>query len=1166
MRLKKIKLSGFKSFVDPTTIPVSSSLIGVVGPNGCGKSNIIDAVRWVMGESSAKHLRGDSMADVIFSGSNSRKPVGKAAVELVFENNDGRAPGQYAAFAEIAIRREAARDGQSTYFINKTRCRRKDITDLFLGTGLGPRTYSIIEQGMVTRIVEAKPEDLRGFLEEAAGISKYKERRRETENRIRHTRENLERLEDIRGELEGQLQKLQRQSKAAAKYKDLKQEERLLRAQLLVLRWADLDRQAQVHVQELSHRETEMEAMLARQRETEAEIESLRSQHTEATDTFNTVQESYYALGADITGIEQQIQHASETHAQRQQDQEQVNQAWEQASAHLQSDKTLQEELITKLQAATPVIEAGKASYEAAQTELQQAENALQNWQQEWQEFNTLAAEPEKAMDIQRSRIEQIKGHLVQNETRSSRLQSELFRLEQTLEQAGIESLRLRADTSDREAEQLEQNLESIEQGIQQARNQGDEVSTLLDGLRGEFQSSQARLASLQELQDAAQGKHDEALNSWIAQHGLDSAVRLSAAVAVEAGWERAVERVLGSMLAGVCVADLNNYAQDAASLEQSELLLIESRTSEATAQVTDSLSAKLTTDIDLSSMLSSVQTAESMDEALSRRQALADHESIITRQGVWVGKNWIHLGVPAGGRAGMLERERDMDVLKESIAELESSIEQQQQLLESFRSKVKELEGRRDATRKALNEASRTRTDVHAALNREEARLAQLTERQQQIQQEQEEISKQHHQDNDTVQQAQHLLREAEQLSGSHGEKREHLQSSREVLQQSLDQARREVTLARDALHEHEIEQQRLTTTLDSTRQSVERLETQLQQLIQRRDELATLLAEGENPELALQEKLEATLQQRLSVEEKLNTARESVSGLDHAIRDQEKARGQQEKSVQAIREILEKGRMARQELLVRRDTLEEQLHETEMTLQQVQAEIPEEANEQEWAEHLQKITRRIDRLGPINLVAIEEFNEQSARKSYLDKQFEDLSQALETLAGAIHKIDKETRTRFKETFDRVNTGFQTFFPKLFGGGHAYLELTGDDLLDTGVTVMARPPGKRNSTIHLLSGGEKALTAVSLVFSIFQLNPAPFCLLDEVDAPLDDANVERYCDTLKEMSSETQLLYVTHNKITMEMAELLLGVTMSEPGVSRLVAVDVDAALEMVV
>ncbi len=1166
MRLKTIKLSGFKSFVEPITVPITGNLIGIIGPNGCGKSNIIDAVRWVMGEMSAKNLRGDSMADVIFNGSNSRKPVAMASVELIFDNTDGRAGGEYAKYAEISIRREAGRDGQSDYYLNKTKCRRKDITDIFLGTGLGPRAYSIIEQGMVTRIIEAKPEDLRGFLEEAAGVSKYKERRRETESRIKHTRENLTRVEDIRKELETQLSKLHRQSRAAAKYKELKQEERLTRAQLFALRWIELDARVQSQDTLLAQQQTALDAVLAAQRGIEAEIEKIRSRQTEATDHFNGVQAEFYSVGAEISRLEQAIQHARETRENQEREQEQINRAWSEGAAHLQSDVTRMEELQRRLEELAPQLEELTRARDATANSRAQAERAMQDWQNEWESFSEAAAEPARVREVQTARTRQLESHIEQLTSRQTRLEQEAAAISAELEKEPADALATQVAELDQSCETQERSISETETRLRELRDRRDELDDELAEVRGQKQSGEARLASLRELQAAAQGESDAALGEWLHGQGLDQAPRLARLLKVESGWEKAVERVLGVNLGAVCVPRVEQIASAAAGFDQAQVTFIELGESAARGSTAHpSLLDKVQGEINLAPLLDGIYVAESLEQALSWRGDLAARESIVTRDGVWVGRNWLSLGNEKGARAGWLLREREIETLQSDLSGWQGKLGNLQTELAGLDTQLQNLEDERDELTRDLNENNRNRARLREQLGHKQARLAQLESRRAQIAREQNEISEQLGRDQAEISAAGDLLRQAEATGGEHEQRRAQLQQNRQSLLEAVEQARAAETGARDNAHRLEIERETQQTAFEATRASHARLEGQLQQLVARREQLSLALSSEQDPTPGYRQHLDEFLQQRLGIEERLNAARQAVTDLETQLREQEQARTREEHKTGEIREQHESERVARQEIAVRRDTVADQLRESGLEIEPVRAELPPEANETEWAARLEQITARIERLGPINLVAIEEFEEANTRKTYLDKQYEDLSQALATLEEAIRKIDRETRTRFKETFDQVNEYFQTFFPQLFGGGSAHLEMTDNDLLETGVSVMARPPGKRNSTIHLLSGGEKALTAVALVFSIFQLNPAPFCLLDEVDAPLDDANVIRYCETLKTLSDKTQLVYITHNKISMEMADILIGVTMSEPGVSRLVAVDVDQAMEMV-
>ena len=1169
MRLKKIKLSGFKSFVDPIAIPVSGNLIGIVGPNGCGKSNIIDAVRWVMGESSAKHLRGDSMADVIFSGSTARKPVGKASVELIFDNSDGGAPGQFASYSEISIRREAARDGQSDYFLNRTRCRRKDITDLFLGTGLGPHSYSILEQNSVTRIIESKPEELRSFFEEAAGVSRYKERRRETENRIKHTRENLARVEDIRKELDAQLQRLQRQARVTQKYKELKQEERLLRAQLQGLRWRSLDEHLRQHDASLATQETTLESMIAELRASEAAIEQLRAQQTEAGDRFNSVQAERYAAGSEVDAIEQSIQHARDTRQQRMREQEQLNQSWEEANRHRLEDNNRLETLQKELDVAAPLLAERQRERSDAAEALTSAEQALQQWQGEWERFGQTASGQERIRDVQGTRIANLGQQIAQLRQRQSRLQEEAEAIEREVGTDDVARLRSEVAERDRIHEGREREIEDVEARIRQLRADSDNCTARLEDVRGQIQTGEARLASLSELQAAALGKHDVALNDWLAGRSLTAAPRLAGMLDVEPGWELAVERVLGADLTAVCVAGLDGLAADLAGLRGAELTVLETAPVPAAGPVAvrPLLLDKIRARIDVSALLSGIYAAETLDEALVLRSSLRPEESVVTRSGAWLGRNWMAVTDKDSARAGMIGREREIESLQASLGTLRTALEAARSALSETQRQLAELEQQRQQRRRDLNEYSRDRAAAHSRLGHQEARLAQLHERHRQIEGERAELAQQVQRGETELVAAERLLQEAAQQGEALEARRHELTGQRDRCRMRSDEARARAAAANDSLHRLEIDLQRMQTEFETISQSIERLDTQLGHLAERRRDVEELLSREEQPEGELGERLQRALEKRVEIEGRLSQARQVVVDLEAALRELQQTHGQQQERINAARESLEGERRLREGLVVRRDTVVEQLQETcaGLTIEDVLHDLPGEAGEEAWQQRLDELGRKIERLGPPNMGAVEEYREQSERKGYLDKQYEDLSQALATLEDAIRKIDRETRTRFRETFDKVNSGFQTLFPRLFGGGQAQLELVGEELLESGVRVMARPPGKRNSTIHLLSGGEKALTAVSLLFALFELNPAPFCLLDEVDAPLDDANVVRYSQMLKALSEKTQLIYITHNKISMEIAELLVGVTMSEPGVSRLVAVDVEEALEMV-
>jgi chromosome segregation protein len=1165
MRLSKIKLAGFKSFVDPTSIEFPSALTGVVGPNGCGKSNIIDAVRWVMGESSAKNLRGESLTDVIFNGSTSRKPVGQASIELVFDNSDGTVTGQYAQFNEISVKRQVSRDGQSLYFLNGTRCRRRDITDIFLGTGLGPRSYAIIEQGMISRLIEAKPEELRVFLEEAAGISKYKERRRETENRIRRTRENLDRLEDLREEVAKRLQTLQRQARTAERYKEMKQQERHDKGQLLLLKLRDLDAEGEIRQRAMRERETTLESHIADLRSIERRLESGRGEHTEASDELNEVQARYYELGAEIARLEQAIKHAQDMQARQQQDLEQAEQALGELTDHIALDRTELEDLEIFLAGHEPDMEAAVQAREAADEHRAACEEAMQRWQHEWDDFNQRFTEPSQSAQVERSRMEQLERNLNAHRTRLKRLEEERDRLDDSALVEEIARLEEEEETLSLRDGATQEELDLIRDDIGEWRENNQTASEALHQARDRLQQLRGRLTSLQTLQQAALGETSSEVAGWLEGQGLADAPRLAQQIEVEPGWERAVETVLGSHLEAVCVDGLDAVASVLEDLPSGSLSVYET-TSPANGSTVDGtpLVDKVTARWDLAPLLHGIHAAEDLDQALRLRNGLQAGESVVTRDGIWLGTRWLRVIREEDGSAGILEREREIRSLEEDLERLEATVEEHEQRLAEGRERLHELEERREAIQGEASQLHRQLGDLRARLGGRRVRLEQLQARQRRIGEDMEEVAGEIEQDRLRLAEASASRAEAMALVERLMQERDELSERRERLQQELTEARAAARAARDEVHRHALEVESKRAARNSLVQNLERMQRQLEQLTERRDLLRDNLESGGEPLPGMQEELATLLSRHAEVEARLIEERRRVESIEEALRQYEEERIQAERRVEETRISLEQDRMARREIEVRAQALNEQLAEAGIPREELEADLPGDATVEQWQQNLEQLALRIQRLGPINLAAIDEYKEESERKQYLDAQHEDLVEALTTLENAIRKIDRETRSRFKETYDKVNATFQQTFPKLFGGGHAYLDLTGEDLLETGVTVMARPPGKRNSTIHLLSGGEKALTAVALVFSIFELNPAPFCMLDEVDAPLDDANVGRFCELVKEMSSRVQFIFITHNKTTMQMANQLSGVTMHEPGVSRLVAVDVDEAVQM--
>ncbi|ABA58167.1 condensin subunit Smc [Nitrosococcus oceani ATCC 19707] len=1167
MRLKKIKLVGFKSFVDPTSLPLPSNRMAIVGPNGCGKSNIIDAVRWVMGESSAKHLRGDSMADVIFNGSTSRKPVGQCSVELVFDNSKGNLGGQYAAYNEIAIKRQVSRDGQSCYFLNGARCRRRDITDIFLGTGLGPRSYAIIEQGMISRLIEAKPEELRVFLEEAAGISKYKERRRETENRMGHTVDNLNRINDLREEIERQLNTLKRQAKQAEKYQELKQLKRKIKAQIEALRWRALNEEAHQQNRQIEHQETLLEGCTADLRRVEAQLEQQGEALHQARDKAVEIQEIYYSQGAEIARLEQQLHHQRAQRAQHQQEQAQI--------AHrLTRTEQLQEEKSALIgqtrQALVSHVESERGAqqqFQAAQEMMETTETAMQDWQASWDDFNQRAAEPTQRAQVERSRQQQLTRQQEQLQQRRVRLEEEARQLLEGDDANLLEELREEQFILEQELARQQKALADCVAQAAEYREQEKQLSRKLHGKQRERHHLQGRLASLQALQQAALGRSDGGADAWLAQQNLADSLRLAEGLEVEPGWEQAVERALGIHMEAVCVAGWERLADGLLNLEAGSLILFDTAVS-AQANRTESgvplLLSKVRAPWPLDSILGGVYAVETLAEALVLRASLAPGESIMTRNGIWLSLAWLSLVREDDGKLGALARGREIARLQEEMTHCEREVEALDKQLEEVRGRFYTLESEQERQQKVLHQFQRELGGCQSALARVEAKQEQHQLRQRQVQEELEEIQTHLAEDERERQLAETCLQEALMDMESFAEEREQLIKQRDRLRASLNQLRGETGAAKDNLHRLEMEGHSLQTTLEATQQAVIQIRREYNELLQRREALEVTLASGETPLQELQTQLETHLQQRMSIERQLNEARERVTRLESQLRTDEQKKHEIGRTLESQRTSLERLRVDRQAIWVRAQTLKEPLQAAGFSPEEILREMSEESDLAALEAESERIALRIQRLGLINLAAIDECRIQAERKQYLDAQHADLTEALQTLENAIERIDRETRRRFRETFDKVNGGLQTLFPKLFGGGKAYLELNDDDLLNTGVKIMARPPGKRNSTIHLLSGGEKALTAVALVFAIFQLNPAPFCMLDEVDAPLDDANVERFCELVKEMSVKLQFIIVTHNKVTMEIGHQLTGVTMHEPGVSRLVAVDVDEAVQL--
>ena len=1166
MRLKAIKLAGFKSFVDPTTVSLPGKTCAVVGPNGCGKSNIIDAVRWVMGESSARQLRGEALTDVIFNGSSTRQPTAMASIELLFDNSDARIGGAYASYGEIAIRREVARDAQSTYYLNGNRCRRRDVMDIFLGTGFGPRSYSIIEQGMISQLVEAKPEELRSYLEEAAGISKYRERRRETENRIKRTVENLDRLNDIRDELDRQLAHLKRQSRNAEKYRQFREEERGTTAALYTIKLRALEAGLAVHEAKLSDLELESERNRTELQSLDTSLEKARAEQSETTDKFNDTQGKYYKLGTDIARLEEGIQFNQERISQLSQDRKGVVVRQAETATQLEMDDaeilSLQEGVLAK----KPEVEAVEVDFERVSSELTDNESSVIELQSLWDEFSARASANDAEIHVQESRVEHLDQVLLRLRARRDQLDTD--HPGSGSEASSLRDLAEQVEHVQGTVNALAADFEACVEALRLARDNVVERERSLEEARISVQAMRHELASLSALQQATLGAEGTETEAWLVGHGLSEALRIRDGLKVAAGWERAVEVALGTDLMAVSVDDITTFADGVTDLAGGEVTLYQ------TSSADDHLVGELQPlsahvedmDASLGGLLDGIFAAESMEEAVLARTKLRPGESVILANGVWFGRDWLRFRQVDKSGQGVIERGHALEVLEHEVEDAEARLAELQEDLTLMKNQVQSLETERDGlqTRQAelSNKLSSVKTDHGVNRVREEEAVARRTLNKK----EQRELESQIKQESTKLEETRfnliNLVAEADQLR----DERDELTKSRDRGIEQLESARGASNSVRDCYHTLRLEYQSLESSLQACENARRRLLTQRGELDQRLQDIDNSLSDNERPLPTLKKQLEVVLSERKNIDGELSSVRDRMEVIDGEITMQQAKRGDTDTRIEETRRRLEECRIDREGLVVKLENVRQQLDQTGITAEDALVAVTPEVTEDELVAALEQIGRRIDRLGAINLAAIEEFEEQSERKQYLDKQHADLEEALDTLNAAIKRIDRETRSRFKATYDEVNGHLKTIFPKVFGGGHAQLELTGEDLLDTGITLMARPPGKRNANVHLLSGGEKAMTAVALVFAIFQLNPSPVCLLDEVDAPLDDANVVRFADLIEEMSSEVQFVVITHNKLTMEMADHLLGVTMNEPGVSRLVSVDVEQAAEMAV
>ena len=1170
MQLKSIKLSGFKSFVDPTHFEMPGQLIGVVGPNGCGKSNIIDAVRWVLGESRASELRGESMQDVIFIGSGLRKPSGRASVELIFDNADGRAQGQWSAFSELSVKRVLTRDGNSSYYVNNQVVRRKDIQDIFLGTGMGPRGYAIIGQGTINRILESKPEELRVFLEEAAGVSKYKERRKETASRLEDTKENLVRVEDILRELEQQLDRLESQATVAERHNRLQTEMKSQQQLLWFVRQTEAGKEQDRHANGIRETLVQLEEQTAKLRHVESELESKRTEQYTLQDKSSTAQGNLYQTNSDVSQVEAQIRHVQEAR-------QRLNQQSLDLQAQLQR-WTVQETDAAQAQriaehdfgSASDKQQALLVGLAVSQDRLPGCEEVFQVASKSLGDARDVLASIDQRLASLGERLKAVSSQMEESKGREGRLHSEL----EGMRKPDAEALQMAIDRhamAQRKAGEARQRAVETQQRVPTADEARHTAQQQIQTANQDLTQTEARLTALTALQASVQSQGK--IGPWLESKGLQESKRLWQEIKVESGWETALESVLRERLAainGKSIQDALDLANDAPPSRLAILLTdgVSSAQISTPSGFTPLLSRVQSVGVPritfvLQEWLGNIYIADSLDDALRRREKLPSGGALVTKDGHLVSRVGLQLYAADSEQAGMLARAQEMEGLEKQL--------RAQKLIQG------ELQGELDqcsaAYQAAHQAAEQARINAEHAIQEvhgfevERIQLTQADEqyslRATQIQNEICELREQFEQHSISAQKVQGDLSQSEIDKLAAHNSLDKAYEKLEAATQARDQLREVVRVAEMAAQEAAFNtrslQQRITDLQrDQTTARVQIMEIQ--------DKYAVTEQELESlSDIEDQEKLQELLIERSEREAALAVARTEYEALSHKIREIDEGRLLIERSLQPLRERVTDLQLREQAARLNYEQFATLLSEAGADIEVIQESFSDGLKVSVLQSEVNRLNTEIQSLGPVNMAALDELASARERKSFLDAQSADLNEAMQTLTDAIAKIDAETRDLLQGTFDQVNLHFGRLFPELFGGGHAELVMTGEEILDSGVQVMAQPPGKKNSSIYLLSGGEKALTAIALVFSLFLLNPAPFCLLDEVDAPLDDANTLRYAEMVSRMSDKTQFVFISHNKITMEIAHQLIGVTMQEQGVSRIVAVDISSAVSMV-
>ncbi|MBX9963026.1 MAG: chromosome segregation protein SMC [Burkholderiales bacterium] len=1169
MRLTHIKLAGFKSFVDPTHVALPGQLIGVVGPNGCGKSNVIDAVRWVLGESSAKHLRGESMDDVIFNGSGERKPVGRASVELVFDNSLGKAAGAWSQYAEISIKRVLERDSGSSYFINNTAVRRRDVADIFLGTGLGARAYAIIEQGMISRIVEAKPEELRIFLEEAAGVSKYRERRKETEARLDDTKENLLRVDDIRRELQSQITHLEAQAEAAEKYRSLEAQLRQTQHLLWAIRRQDAAAQRAKAAREVEQLTIDIEQAGAALRDAEKRLEALREGHYTASDAVHAAQGQLYESNAELARIEQEL---AFLRANRQRAEARAGelrtQIDEEDQRHADLDRTLTD---TRSQLATVTEEAAhrREALQAIQEQLPAAEQAYRDARAESERLQQALAEARRSLEVASTRREHAEKLVTQLEARNQRLAEEREALVMPDTEA-LEQLQADALALDDEIAALRQRQSDAEQALPGLEQRFREATQGVEQLRQKLASVEARRNALVGLQQ--QVGASEQMAAWLGQHGLSERPRLWQHIRVDNGWEDALEAVLRERLNAIAVQDPGTLTDWFGASPPGKLAIYRSgpaagtETPVAPAGTVPLLDRVSSTDEAVKAVLREwldrVYAVDSAATALDIAARLGPGEMVVTRDGHMFTAHSVGFHAADSEIHGLLERKEEIEQLEAEVPHLEAGLAERRGQLADAEMELAEQRSAIDRLRGEITDVSERRHEIELEEVRASQAVARARERHDQIDRELAEIAAEREREHEDLQAALEAL-------GTLDAGIVELQAQVGGATERDRQAEMELGSLRERVLRAERDHQEAQFGERTAQHRIGELERTLSgiadQLTRARNGLAQAEAEVAGfDEAPIAERLQAVLAVKMERETALASARDAMAEAETVLRSTEQERLSAEQRLEPMRNRIGDLKLKEQEARLNEESYAQQLAEAKADEAELLASVEKAPRPNALQGDINRLSEEIAALGAVNLAALDELATARERNGYLETQSADLTEAMNTLVEAIRRIDRETRDRLRATFDEVNQNLGQMFPALFGGGEAKLVMSGEEILDSGVQIVARPPGKKNSSIHLLSGGEKALTAVSLVFSLFRLNPAPFCLLDEVDAPLDDSNTGRFCELVKKMADQTQFIFISHNKITMEMADQLIGVTMPELGVSRVVAVDIEEALKL--